>query len=290
MLVLCVSFAACDDNEYSRYDADSAESPYKPMEGRRKVASIKTTNTIDGRDYSWEHNFSYDKKGRIREINSTIVHHYYKEAFGYSRYYKCDITSKANYYYLGDALDIVYSVERVYPEYPDWNAAVSGKDEGLFNANGVLGKYSVLDFEYSATSLYAAYIDGGRRYDIVRSTGGNVTGYKIYDELTDTLIVDHAARYDFSYDKNNTNFDFSGYFGYWGVEQEIPINSIIYYATYQLAAFGMLGAGCKNLPLGIVITNADGTKTTGKWELDAQGYPLSFVDAYGRKTFVTYAE
>ena len=288
MLLLCVSFTACDENEYSKYDADTAESPYKPIEGRRPVASVKTTNTIDGRDYSWEHKFSYDKHGRIKEINSQIVHHHYKEAFGYSRYYRCNISSKANYYYLGNAIDIVYEVEREYPDYPDWNTSVNGKDEGRFNANGTLGKYSVLDFEYSATSLYTAHIDGGRRYDIVRGRGGNITGYKLYDELADTLIADLSEHYEFSYDKNKTNFDFSGYFGYWGAEQEIPINSSIYYAPYQLAAFGMLGAGSQHLPLGITVTDSNGNETTGKWELDSEGYPLSFTDAYGRKTFVTY--
>lgn len=288
ILVFCVSFAACDNNEYSGYDADSAESPYKPVEGRRMVAAVKTTNNIDGRDYSWEHTFSYDNKGRIKEINSKIVHHHYKEAFGYSRYYKCNITSKANYYYLGEALDVVYSVEREYPEYPDWNTAVNGKDEGRFNANGVLEKYSVLDFEYSTTSLYSAFVDGGRRYDIARGRGGDVTGFKLYDELADTLMLDYADRYEFSFDKNKTNFDFSGYFGYWGFEQEIPINSSIYYATYQLAAFGMLGSGSQNLPLGIIVSDDNGVETTGKWELDSEGYPLSFVDASGRKTVVTY--
>lgn len=289
ILILCVSFMSCDNNDYSGYDADTAESPYKPIEGRRMVASVKTTNTVGGRNYSWEHQFSYDSHGRIREINSHIVHHHYKESsIGYSKYYRCDITSKANYYYLGNGIDIVYSVEREYPEYPDWNTSASGKDEGRFNANGTLGKYSVLDFEYSATSLNTAYIDGGRRYEIVRGRGGNISGYKLYDEIADTLMVDHADRYEFSYDKNRTNFDFSGYFGYWGAEQEIPINSSIYYAPYQLAAFGMLGAGCQHLPLGITLTDSNGNETTGQWELDSEGYPLSFTDAYGRRTEVAY--
>ena len=290
ILALSVSFIACDNDEYSRYDADTAETPYKPIEGRRMVASVKTTNTIDGREYSWEHKFSYDKHGRIREINSKIEHHNYKEAFGYTRYYKCDITSKANYYYLGEAMDVVYSVERLYPEYPDWNTSVSGKDEGRFNANGVLVKYSVLDLEYSLTSLNTAYIDGGRRYDVVRGKNSNITGYRLYDELADTLMLDHSSRYDYSFDKNKTNFDFSGYFGYWGVEQEIPINSSVYYAPYQLAAFGMLGAGAQNLPLGMVLTDSSGNEITGEWVLDKDGYPQSFVDVYGRKTVITYVE
>lgn len=290
VLFLSVSFIACDNNEYSRYDADTAETPYKPIEGRRMVASVKTTNTIDGRNYSWEHKFSYDKQGRIKEVNSQIMHHHYKEAFGYSRYYACDITSKANYYYFGEAMDVVYSVERQYPEYPDWNTSVSGKDEGRFNASGVLTKYSVLDLEYSATSLNTAYIDGGRRYEIVRGKGGNISGYRLYDDVAETLMLDYSNRYEYSYDKNKTNFDFSAYFGYWGVEQEIPINSSAYYAPYQLAAFGMLGSGGQYLPLGMVFTDSAGNEIFGQWELDRDGYPLSFVDAYGRKTIVTYVE
>ena len=290
ILLLSVSFIACDNDEYSRYDADTAETPYKPIEGRRMVASVKTTNTIDGRNYSWEHKFSYDKQGRIKEVNSQIMHHHYKEAFGYSRYYACDITSKANYYYFGEAMDVVYSVERQYPEYPDWNTSVSGKDEGRFNASGVLTKYSVLDLEYSATSLNTAYIDGGRRYEIVRGKGGNISGYRLYDDVAETLMLDYSNRYEYSYDKNKTNFDFSAYFGYWGVEQEIPINSSAYYAPYQLAAFGMLGSGGQYLPLGMVFTDSAGNEIFGQWELDRDGYPLSFVDAYGRKTIVTYVE
>ena len=290
ILLLSVSFIACDNDEYSRYDADTAETPYKPIEGRRMVASVKTTNTIDGREYSWEHKFSYDKQGRIKEVNSQIMHHHYKEAFGYSRYYACDITSKANYYYFGEAMDVVYSVERQYPEYPDWNTSVSGKDEGRFNASGVLTKYSVLDLEYSATSLNTAYIDGGRRYEIVRGKGGNISGYRLYDDVAETLMLDYSNRYEYSYDKNKTNFDFSAYFGYWGVEQEIPINSSAYYAPYQLAAFGMLGSGGQYLPLGMVFTDSAGNEIFGQWELDRDGYPLSFVDAYGRKTIVTYVE
>ena len=290
ILALSVSFIACDNDEYSRYDADTAETPYKPIEGRRMVASVKTTNTIDGREYSWEHKFSYDKQGRIKEVNSQIMHHHYKEAFGYSRYYACDITSKANYYYFGEAMDVVYSVERQYPEYPDWNTSVSGKDEGRFNASGVLTKYSVLDLEYSATSLNTAYIDGGRRYEIVRGKGGNISGYRLYDDVAETLMLDYSNRYEYSYDKNKTNFDFSAYFGYWGVEQEIPINSSAYYAPYQLAAFGMLGSGGQYLPLGMVFTDSAGNEIFGQWELDRDGYPLSFVDAYVRKTIVTYVE
>ena len=288
IIALCALFAACDNDVYSRYDADAAKSPYKPAEGRRMVASLKTKNTIDGREYLWEHNFSYDKHGRIKEVNTKILHHHYKDAFGYSRYYKCNITSKANYYYLGEAMDIVYSVEREYPEYPDWNTIVSGKDEGFFNASGVLEKFSLLDMEYSATSLNRVYVEGGRRYDIVRGKGGNVTGYRLYDETAEKMLLDYGDRYDYSYDKNRTNFDFSGYFGYWGIEQEIPINVSAYYATYQLAAFGMLGSGCHNLPLGMSLFDNAGNEISGKWELDSEGYPLSFVDAYGRETVVTY--
>ena len=68
LFALCVSFAACSDGD--DYNANTAESHYKPVEGRRMVAQVKTVNTVDGRNYSWEHNFTYDVHGRIKEINS----------------------------------------------------------------------------------------------------------------------------------------------------------------------------------------------------------------------------
>lgn len=284
------------------YDADSATSLYKPVEGRRMVAKVKTTKTVDGRNYSWEHNFSYDAQGRIKEINSVILHHQrvtnqYDNA---TRWYVCNITSKANYYYDDEKLAVYYSVEKVYPEYPDWNNVDNGHNNGVFNENGVLEEFALIDFEYSLTNLLSAYIDGDIRYDFIRERG-DVTGFVKYDDLTNTVKKDCGKNYSYSGVKNNTNFDFSAYFGYWEVEQNIIANRAPYYASYQLGAFGMLGSTSVSLPLGQILKDGDGNPVVdehgqrvyeyGTWKLDeTKKYPLEFVDATGRKTEITYVD
>ena len=64
----CILFVACT----SEYDADTAESNYKPITGKQMVASVKTSESVDGRDYVWEHQFSYDAKGRIKSVKSDV--------------------------------------------------------------------------------------------------------------------------------------------------------------------------------------------------------------------------
>lgn len=283
------------------YDADSATSLYKPVEGRRMVAKVKTTNTVDGRNYSWEHNFSYDAQGRIKEINSVILHHEQRtnKIDNAKRWYECNITSKANYYFNNEELAVYYSVEKVYPGYPDWNNVDNGYNNGVFNANGALEEFALIDFDYSRTNLLSAHIDGGIRYDFER-TAGDVTGFIKYDESANTLVKDCSKDYSYSGVKNKTNFDFSAYFGYWEIEQNIIANRAPYYASYQLGAFGMLGSTSTTLPLGQVVKGSDGKPLAdehgqsvyeyGIWKLDANGYPLEFVDATGRKTEITYVD
>lgn len=280
-----LSFISCDSNEYAGYDADNAESPYVPRENVRMVKSVKSVNRIGGRDYSWEHTFEYDKHNRIKEINLSVIHHR-KVA---SEYYLCHITSKACYYYLDKTLDVCYDIKWEYPEAPSENTSVKGKDEGIFGSSGNLLKISSLDLEYSGNTLVKAYSDGGRRYEITR-TRDCVNGFKLYDDYLDTIISDKGDIYKYAYDKNNTNFDFSGYFGYWGIESEIPYNSIPYYASYQLAAFGMMGSTSPYLPLGKAVTADDGSVAYGKWSFDDKGYPVEFMDSDGRRTVVTYIE
>lgn len=286
LLLVSVLFVAC--GEYYGYDADDADSPYLPKEGVHIVKSVKTTSQYAGREYSWEHNFQYDAKNRIKGIDSKIVYHVEQSSGGVKRFYRCNRNSTVQYYYLDNALDVKYSVSFEYPEYPAWNVTREGTDEGIFDVKkGLLSKHSSLDFEYSGMTLVTAYSDGGRRYEFQRDRDGNVTGYRMLDNYADTVMVDKGDVCRYSYKKNNTNFDFSGYFGFWGVEEELVPNGAPYYAAYQLAAFGFLGTTSQYLPNGTGEIK-DGTVNTGKWEVDENGRPSLFTDISGRKTVVTY--
>ena len=300
--LFAVSLVACEDSE--EYNADTALSPYEPVPGKRMVAQVKTTNNIGGREYSWEHNFDYDAKGRIREINSKMVHYRAVEFDNVIRFYRCNITSKANYYFLeNNRLSVYYSVKHEYPEFPDWNSADEGRDNGTFNDNGTLASFSALDFTYSATQLQHAYADGGYMYEPSRNSSGDVTGYIIrypdnYDN--DSIVLDRRGEYRFSSIRNKTNFDFSGYFGYWGLERAIPAVRTEYYAYYQIAAFGLLGAVSPNLPMHMLSRDSKGNAVkdnggnpvylTGKWEFDSKQCPVSFTDGSGRRTEIKYID
>ncbi|MBQ5888964.1 MAG: hypothetical protein IIW77_06800 [Bacteroidaceae bacterium] len=286
-LLFCVGIMSCENE----YDADTAESYYEPAPGKR-VASLKTTYTSKGNEYSFEHHFSYDAKGRIKSVNSNIVHYVADKVYFDTVYTRCDITSSADYFYNGEELEVAYSVTREYPTEPSRNNAESGVDYGVFNNAGVLTRFSSVDFVYSTTKLEQGFSDGDAYFNVQRDGNGNVSGYTKYRTTTDEQLVDKSGRYFYTPFKNKTNFDFSAYFGYWGVEQGVRMISVPYYATYQLAAFGMLGATSENLPWGVKEKGADGKEDYiyGEWELDSQDYPLWFVDTDGRKTVITYCE
>ena len=300
MSLLTVSLVSCNDDD--DYNPDTAVTPYEPVPGRRMVAQVKTTNTIDGRDYSWEHNFEYDAQGRIKQINSNIVHHRAIQFDNTVRYYKCYITSQANYYFNDKKFRVEYSLSREYPDYPSWNTTEHGKDHGIFNSNGTLTEIPSIDLEYSATQLQRAYCDGGYIIAPARDAAGNVTGFTKYlamDAESDSVIMDRKNDVRYSSVRNRTNFDFSGYFGYWGVEQATYANRTEYYASYQLAAFGMLGATSPRLPLAIVERDSKGNVVMeeglpkylyGKWEYDSQECPVAFTDGNGRRTEIKYVE
>lgn len=284
-LALLLLMVSC--GEYYGYDADTAESPYKPIENVRMVKTLKTTNSVDGRDYSWEHNFTYDAQNRIKSINSQIVHHREVTSIdGIKRYYICNVSSTADYYYMGNNIDVRYNIVWEHPGHPDWDLDTNGTDKGVFDNNGLLLKFASMDFEYSFMTLNSVLVDGGYRYDLTRDRNSNMTGYRLYNTNTekDSLVVDNSNKYRYSARKNNTNFDFSGYFGYWGIERELVPNSTPYYASYHLAAFGMFGTGGSHLPLG------ESSADYGVWEFDEEGSPLVFVDATGRRTIVSYWE
>lgn len=299
--LFAVTIAACSDSE--DYNPDTAVSLYEPVPGRRMVAQVKTTNNVNGRDYSWEHNFSYDAQGRIKEINSNIVHYRAVSFENRTYYYLCNITSKANYYFYGDKFHVEYSISKEYPDMPSWNTINSGKDQGLFNENGTIAKMATIDLTYSFTQLKLAYADGGFIYEPKRDERGNVIGYVVryqMDAASDSLMLDRSKEYMYSGTKNNTNFDFSGYFGYWGIERGIDVLKTEYYAPYQLTAFGMMGASSNYLPIAMLSRDSKGNVVKdekgnskyleGEWTFDSAKYPVQFVDGSGRKTEIRYVD
>ena len=286
LLLLLVSFILVACGEYHGYDADDAKSPYVPRKGAFMVKSLKTTSVYNGNEYSWEHKFKYDAHKRIKEVSSNMT--FYDED-KWEGTYQGKRTSVAKYYYLDNDIDVVYTVSFEYPKYPAKNRTYDGTDEGVFDPKtGLLSSYSALDFVYSGQTLTAAYADGGRRYEITRDRDNNVTGYNVEDDYDGSLITANGNKYNYLSRENNTNFDFSGYLGYWGVEEELVPNASPYYAAYQLAAFGFLGSTGKHLPVGEPVKTDTGETVMGKWEFDESGRPVVFTESSGRKTVVTY--
>ena len=275
------------------YDADTAVSHYQPAPGKRRVESVKTTFVEDGGENIHHHRFAYDAKGRIKSVNSELViytpviENYYDTV-----YYKCNMATSANYFYRGEEIEVAFSVSTDYPERPAFNRLSSSSNFGIFQSNGVLARFSQASFDYSATMLLQAFADGDICFDVTRDADGNITGYKKYITTTGRVLEEKSNIYHYHPVKNNTNFDFSAYFGHWGVEQGVPIIARSYRAPYQLAAFGMLGATSPYLPFGVIEKGADGkaVRLYGEWEFDGSGCPVSYTDPYGRKTVITYCE
>ncbi len=288
LLSLCVGFVSCNEE----YDADTAESLYEPSQARR-VASVKTTFMENGGENIHHHRYTYDAKGRIKAVNSDLVI-YTPVVKDYidTAYYRCNMTTSANYFYRGEELEVAFSVSTEYPDLPAMNRLSSGSNYGVFNSNGVLSRFSQASFDYSTTMLLQAYADGDICFDVTRDADGNITGYRKYVVTTDKVLEERSNLYHYHPRKNKTNFDFSAYFGHWGVEQGVPVISRPYRAPYQLAAFGMLGATSPYLPYGVVEKAPDGSNilVKGTWEFDAQDYPVSYTDPDGRKTVITYCE
>lgn len=288
LLSLCVGFVSCNEE----YDADTAQSLYEPSQARR-VASVKTTFMENGGENIHHHRYTYDAKGRIKAVNSDLVI-YTPVVKDYidTAYYRCNMTTSANYFYRGEELEVAFSVSTEYPDLPAMNRLSSGSNYGVFNSNGVLSRFSQASFDYSTTMLLQAYADGDICFDVTRDADGNITGYRKYVVTTDKVLEERSNLYHYHPRKNKTNFDFSAYFGHWGVEQGVPVISRPYRAPYQLAAFGMLGATSPYLPYGVVEKAPDGSNilVKGTWEFDAQDYPVSYTDPDGRKTVITYCE
>ena len=288
LLSLCVAFVSCNET----YDPDTAHSLYEPSQARR-VASVKTTFMENGGENIHHHCYTYDAKGRIKAVNSDLVI-YTPVVKDYidTAYYRCNMTTSANYFYRGEELEVAFSVSTEYPDLPAMNRLSSGSNYGVFNSNGVLSRFSQASFDYSTTMLLQAYADGDICFDVTRDADGNITGYRKYVVTTDKVLEERSNLYHYHPRKNKTNFDFSAYFGHWGVEQGVPVISRPYRAPYQLAAFGMLGATSPYLPYGVVEKGPDGSNilVKGTWEFDSQDYPVSYTDPDGRKTVITYCE
>ena len=278
----CIFFVACT----AEYDADTAESNYKPEAGRHMVASVTTSDTVDGRDYVWKHEFSYDAKGRIKSVESDVKSYRAVQYDNATDYLEYTALSTANYIYNGAELEIEFSFKIDYPSSPLLNTKGSSKDSGRFNRNGALTSFSALDFVYSGAVLQQAYDDYGVYYTIERD-GVNVVRYSVFDTESDSNIS-KSKLYFYTPTVNETNFDFSAYLGYWGVERSLGLRSDVpYYSLYQLGAFGMLGTPSKELPWGVI---ENGERVYGEWRYDSKGRPSLFVDADGVRTEVTYAD
>lgn len=297
MLAAGFVFVACSDDDDS-YDADAAVSNYKPVQGDKKVASLYTTNVIEGREYAWKHNFEYDKQGRIKEVRSEIKHHrpYSQTVTGEVKYQLCNITSNAKYYYYGERLEVEYTVNREYPQFPKWNSSYSRTDGGVLNENGhivnfVQPPYEGLDCEYSLMSLKNVVFDGEKKFEILRDNNGNINGHKFwgYDSEGNDSTSVKQNRYSYTWLKNKTNFDFSAYIGYWEHERFIDALSSWPYASYQLAAFGFFGSCSPYLPKCEAASLEGGVSDVDFWTMK-DGYPVQYKDADGRVTLITYVE
>ena len=296
MMAAAVVFTACSDDSEG-YDADSAVSNYVPSQRGRKVASLYTTNVIDGREYSFRHNFTYDKLGRIKEVNSEIQHHrLWNTVDGRLKNTPCNITSNAKYYYKGEFLEVACSVVSKYPEYPSWDNSRSFTDGGRLNDNGHIITYSQppyegFECEYNFTNLRSVAFDGGYLFDILRDAAGNVNGHRFtgYDKAGNDSTSTRAGRYQYTAVKNKTNFDFAAYFGYWEHERFVSALSSWPYATYQLAAFGFFGSCGNYLPL-CESSLADDFSATDLWEFDEMVCPVKYTAPDGRVTEIIYVE
>ena len=288
-MLLCVGFVSCNEE----YNADTAESFYDPAPGKRHVASVKTTFVEEGGEAIHHHRFAYDAKGRIKSVNSELVIYTpVIENYVDTVYYKCNMATSANYFYRGEEIEVAFKVSTDYPERPTLNRLSSSSNFGVFQSNGVLARFSQASFEYSTTMLLQAYTDGDICFNVTRDGDGNITGYRKYVTTTGRVLEENSNIHHYHPMKNKTNFDFSAYFGHWGVEQGVPVIARSYRAPYQLAAFGMLGATSPYLPFGVIEKGADGKENRlyGEWEFDNRDCPVSYTDPFGRKTVITYCE
>lgn len=302
MLAIGISFVACSSDE--GYDADSAQSNYVPVPAQKMVASVRTTNVVDGREYSSEHKFSYDKQNRIKEVSSVVKRYYGYQPSpieDYIVYREWNVTSNAKYYYDGANLKIVYSVTNKFPDYPSWDNSYSYTDAATLNADGhierfvSMGSQGTIGFECvykRGGTLDVVNIEGGYTLTMARDASGNVTGYIFegFDDNGDQSTIYAADAYEYMLVQNKTNFDFSAYLGYWQVERNISAMDNWMFSPYQLAAFGFFGSTSPYLPMWNKKEVANENTNVSPWQLGSNYAPLKYTDPTGRVTEVTYVE
>ena len=296
MMAAAVVFTACSDDSEA-YDADTAVSNYVPLQSGRKVASLYTTNVIDGREYSFRHNFTYDKQGRIKEVNSEIKHHRMSTSPSGSVSFKlCNITSNAKYYYKGEYLEIAYNIVGRYPDYHNWDYAISYADAALLNDDGYILNFNQPPYQgftcsYNLASLKEVEFEGGNKFYVLRDNKGNVNGHMFegYDKAGNDSVSRMSERYTYTSIENKTNFDFAAYFGYWEHERYINALATWPYASYQLAGFGFFGSYGGYLPL-CESSVSGGVSAFSLWKFDADGYPVKYTAPDGRVTTITYVK
>lgn len=249
VLFFCFNGCSSDDDEYNA----NAES-YYVASTLKKVTSITSTAVSNGQTYSFKYAFTYDAKNRISNIDGVIN---YPSTIG-----NCLLTTQATYYYTDMSnLKVTYSQSYAFADKPSSDYETSGEYFGTFNELGALEVFGALDCEYEMSRLSEVYLDYGEYYQLCWSKD-NVVGY-YYKESETSATEDFSTVNDFSSVVNNTNFDFSAFFGGLAFEVEtLPCGGNILYSPFYLGAFDMLGARSHNLPAAQYTYNADGYPVT----------------------------
>ena len=236
-----VTTGCSDDNDYN---ADTAQSYYKPEIYDRMVSSIAVTSNVDNKDYSWTYNFVYDAQNRIKEIN------------GNTKFYEtnikqyCEGTIQTKYYYNNETLKIEYLYDIYVPKL-DKSTSKNGKYFGAFDKeDGKLIQFYSYDCEYAGLMLSKAYVDDGTSFGLEYDRNNNlVKAYKL-DSIGANPIESTVREYEYSTKINRTNIDFASFLGYNIIEKIAPPNTYHPYELFHLGAFGMFGGRGKNLPRG----------------------------------------
>lgn len=266
-----IAATGCSDSE-EEYNADTAQSYYKPLEYDRMVSSIAITSKVENKDYSWTYNFTYDAQNRIKEIS------------GSTRFYEnnikeyCEGTILTKYYYNNETLKIEYTYDIYVPKKNIGNT----KSERLFGCfdkeDGKLISFDSFDCEYEGLMLNKAYTDQGLIFTLEYDRNNNIIKTYQLDSLGITPIEKTVQEYEYSTSyKNKTNIDIASFLGYNIVERITPCNTMHPYELFHLGAFGMLGGRGTYLP-------------KGEWEFDEQGYPVKYISPKNRTYIIKYKE
>jgi hypothetical protein len=270
-LLLCLFAAGCSSDD--GYNADTAESYYVPEAYDKMVSAITMTQKMaDGKDCEYIYEFLYDAQNRIKEVNSKWK--FFPNIPGIGKKL-CNAFVCAKYYYDASSLTIKCRQENLFPGNEDWNSVSNQNYSGAFNKDGVLAQFNIFDCEYQGMLLKKAYVDGGEEFELKHDRNNNIISAYRLDSLGNA--EEGARKYSYSQKINKTNFDFASFFGYNIIEAIVYYPNSAVYAPFQLGAFGMFGARGINLP-------------DGEWEMDSEGYPVTYSNSEGRKYVITYKE